>query len=473
MNISKLPSQLGLIATLALMFSCGCPHEDGLQRELAKRAALTTTAPAPSQHATHVALVVPFATLNDTLSQPATLSSLPSFATSLSVPNPLPGGPIDLAVVARIKGLALSPSSRCKPCVRFELVYQLEITSNLPAWARQGLGLPKSLSSTATLASVAPLVAKVEDTGESVLSIDLPDAAELVLDTALSELPKPLRASLSRALDSVANTLLTDTLGELDLLTLPAIQLGDSPLQGAIGAIEVDPELEQLAFGLMFNLEVEALSLEVEALSLEVEALSLEVEALSLEVEALSLDTAPTSLLASTARRKVKDGELRWVFAAALPQAVVQVLLGEGTIPSRYDDQGHAQTDGDYAFTLTRLQLEHSRAALDLKLWRLASPCFVADLKGDADVVQNDQGKFEFHLTKLELVDTDRFVHLIEVALWRQAELLGAIAQVSQAVLNQRSINVGQVKLLWTPSRYTFAPSALSIDGVLTLSAAP
>ena len=452
MNISKLPSQLGLIATLALMFSCGCPHEDGLQRELAKMAALTTTAPAPSQHATHVALVVPFATLNDTLSQPATLSSLPSFATSLSVPNPLPGGPIDLAVVARIKGLALSPSSRCKPCVRFELVYQLEITSNLPAWARQGLGLPKSLSSTATLASVAPLVAKVEDTGESVLSIDLPDAAELVLDTALSELPKPLRASLSRALDSVANTLLTDTLGELDLLTLPAIQLGDSPLQGAIGAIEVDPELEQLAFGLMFNLEVEALSL---------------------EVEALSLDTAPTSLLASTARRKVKDGELRWVFAAALPQAVVQVLLGEGTIPSRYDDQGHAQTDGDYAFTLTRLQLEHSRAALDLKLWRLASPCFVADLKGDADVVQNDQGKFEFHLTKLELVDTDRFVHLIEVALWRQAELLGAIAQVSQAVLNQRSINVGQVKLLWTPSRYTFAPSALSIDGVLTLSAAP
>jgi len=452
MNISKLPSQLGLIATLALMFSCGCPHEDGLQRELAKMAALTTTAPAPSQHATHVALVVPFATLNDTLSQPATLSSLPSFATSLSVPNPLPGGPIDLAVVARIKGLALSPSSRCKPCVRFELVYQLEITSNLPAWARQGLGLPKSLSSTATLASVAPLVAKVEDTGESVLSIDLPDAAELVLDTALSELPKPLRASLSRALDSVANTLLTDTLGELDLLTLPAIQLGDSPLQGAIGAIEVDPELEQLTFGLMFNLEVEALSL---------------------EVEALSLDTAPTSLLASTARRKVKDGELRWVFAAALPQAVVQVLLGEGTIPSRYDDQGHAQTDGDYAFTLTRLQLEHSRAALDLKLWRLASPCFVADLKGDADVVQNDQGKFEFHLTKLELVDTDRFVHLIEVALWRQAELLGAIAQVSQAVLNQRSINVGQVKLLWTPSRYTFAPSALSIDGVLTLSAAP
>lgn len=180
------------------------------------------------------------------------------------------------------------------------------------------------------------------------------------------------------------------------------------------------------------------------------------------------LPTSPGAPSLQPASALQPGEEVAVSFSGEALTGLLRLLLQEGLLPARLDDDFKPDPDGIHRVTLARAQPQDGHLDLDLTLWRLAADeaetCYAAQARGRALFHVKQGGQLDLTLDDLQVVSTQGEDTLLRLGLWWQSAFFEQSLSAQASFVAARTLQLGPLgRQRLTARRVSSQPGLVSV----------
>lgn len=214
-------------------------------------------------------------------------------------------------------------------------------------------------------------------------------------DAAIRQLEEAFEREAREQLIPLVQTLLTDKVGDVKVMELGAVQMGELELTPT--AVGLTTGKGWIAVGLRTDLNTGAGELD------------------------LAAPTGP------------KIGKIHVSVSQAFLERSIQLAYLEGLIPRTFDDQGQPSADGPYHVEPLGIELGDT-PRVGVRVSRCDDPCGWAELWADMTLQGGDRDDLGVEVGDIEVAQAKGSGKLVELVLWHQEKVVGQPVEFVQQV---------------------------------------